>query len=637
MKICVVGSGISGLAAAHYLTDHPGHSVTVLEAASQFGGRANVTPDGEHGPRIFLADYHYLLGLLREIPAGGRSVRDALRKCRRFAGRSDGTWVEIDHIHAFLARTRGLSARDRFSIAKSDWHAKLVARRNAQSSNIFGLIWNRSDASPYRAMASSRRETRSYALPGSTEEFLLDPWIAFLRSRGVQLRSGCRVKLVRPRIDDVQIVTNSGQEQFDAVIFTGFVHDAYDLLDRSGIARPLDCRRHTHRKAFTIDLDPREKVLASGDVQIYAGAGITTVVQPDENRCVTLAAIPRSTGNEFVLEHVRGQLELAHEPRRVRTRTNWLPGEAVFTGEYVDPLRIEQPLQHRVYFAGSYTDNSYPLDSAEGACRSAYYAVARLAKDHDGVTLRSGLGLPSAVQVRRASPSPRAHPNAPAHTRLDSALRAMVSQAAVRLVPLVSDVVFEEMSGCSWPLAQAAVYVANHRSVFDVLAGVLAFRHLRVSPRLVVARKYFDKGVSAKILYAIGALPALRGSDATVNAGIAAIRAGDSVAIMPEGRITAVDDVPGAGYGRGAAMMAIETGAPIVPIGSSGTHLVWKNSRPWPLVNRDRPRVTIVIGRPIDPTGLSCQELTDRIRQAVCELEVHAERGVPAGPHVATA
>lgn len=635
MNICVVGSGISGLAVAHYLTDHPGHSVTILEAAVQFGGRANVTPDGEHGTRIFLADYHYLLGLLREIPVGARSVLDILRECRRFAGRRDETWVEIDYASTSMARTPGLSARDKFSIVKSNWHALLVGRRSARSNNIFGSIWNLSAASPHRAMASSRREVRSYALPGSTNEFLLDPWIAFLRSRGVRLRSGCPVELVRPRKDDVQVVTNSGQERFDAVIFTGFVHDAYDLLDRSGIARPLDCRRHAHCKAFTIDLDPREKVLASGDVQIYTGAGITTVVQPGENRCVTLAASARSTGNEFILEHVRGQLKLAYEPRRVRTRTNLSPGEAVYVGEYVDPLRIEQPLRHRVYFAGSYTDNSYPLDSAEGACRSAYYAVARLAKDHDGVTLRSGLGLPPAVQVRRGSPL-RAHPNAPAHTSLDTALRAIATQVAARLAPLVSDVVFEDVSRCSWPLPRAAVYVANHRSLFDVLAGTLAFRHLRVSPRLVVARKYFDKGVFAKILYATGALPALRGSDATVNAGIAAIRAGDSVAIMPEGRITTSGEAQRGEYGRGAAMMAIETGAPIVPLGASGTHLIWKNSRPWPLVNRSRPRVTIVVGRPIDPAGLSCQELTDRIRQAVRELELHAERGVPAGPHVAT-
>jgi 1-acyl-sn-glycerol-3-phosphate acyltransferase len=632
MRICIVGSGISGLSAAHYLTDYPGNSVTVLEGAHQFGGRADVTVDGEHCTRLFLPDYYYLLSLFREIPGVHGSVLDSLRRCRRFASRSDGAWVEIDHIYAFLARTRGLSVRDKISIAKSNLQAILVARQSTQSTNVFGSIWNWSAGSLFRAMASSKRERTSYALPGATDRCLIDPWIAFLRSRGAEFRSGSRVELISPESGGVRIVTAAGQESFDAVIFTGFAHDAYALLDRSGIARPLDCRRHTHCKAFTIDLDPREKVLESDDVRIYAGAGITTVVQPAEKRCVTLAAFPRSTGTEFILDHVRGQLSLRHEPLRVRTRTNLSEGEAVFVGEYVDPLRLEESLEQRVYFAGSYTENSYPLDSGEGACRSAFHAVERLAKDH-GAVLRSSLGLPPVGRSPHATTKARrTHPNAPTHDRVDKALRVAATQAAAKLALLVADVVVEDISGCSWPLSHAAVYVANHRSIFDVPAGALAFRHLRVSPRLVVARKYFEKGAFGKILIATGALPALRGSDATVNAGIAAIRAGDSVGIMPEGRITASEDAVAAEYGRGAAMIAIATGVPVVPIGANGTHLVWPGTRPWPLVARNRPRVTIAVGRPIEPAGLTCHELTDRIRSAIRELEACAGQALSAEP-----
>jgi 1-acyl-sn-glycerol-3-phosphate acyltransferase/glycine/D-amino acid oxidase-like deaminating enzyme len=635
MRICVVGSGISGLSAAHYLTDYGSHSVTVLEATDRFGGRANVTPDGEHCTRLFLADYHYLLGLLREIPAAAGSVLDSLRKCRRFASRSDGKWVEIDHIYAYFARTPGLSAGDKLAIARSNWQALLVARRSIQSSNVFGSIWNWSAASLYRAVTSSRREATTYALPGATDRCLVDPWVSFLRSRGVELRSGSRVELISPEISGVRIVTAAGQERFDAVIFTGFAHEAYALLDRSGIARPLDCRRHTHCRAFTIDLDPREAVLSTSDTQVYAGAGITTVVQPEENRCVTLAAFPRSTRTKFILDQVRDQLNLAHQPLRVRIRPNLSPGEAVFVGEYVDPRGLEESLRRRVYFAGSYTDNSYPLDSAEGACRSAFYAVTRLAREHIGVALRPVLGLPPAARARDRVA--RAHPNTPTSRRFDRVLRTMATKAAATLAPLAADIAFEDMSGCSWPLPKAAVYVANHRSIFDVPAGALAFRYLGVSPRLVIASKYFEKGLSGRILHATGALPALRGSDATVHAGIAAIYAGEPVAIMPEGRITKVEDALAAEYGRGAAMIAIETGVPIVPIGASGTHLVWEGTRPWPLLNRKRPRVTITIGTPIDPAGHSCQELTDRIRDAIRELEANVDDVVPVESYVASA
>ena len=94
---------------------------------------------------------------------------------------------------------------------------------------------------------------------------------------------------------------------------------------------------------------------------------------------MTLAAFPRSTENDFVLDQVRNQLDLRHPPLRVRTRDNLSRSEAVFVGEYVDPRRIEESFGGRVYFAGSYTDNSYPLDSGEGACRSAFLAAGRLA------------------------------------------------------------------------------------------------------------------------------------------------------------------------------------------------------------------------------------------------------------------
>jgi 1-acyl-sn-glycerol-3-phosphate acyltransferase len=202
---------------------------------------------------------------------------------------------------------------------------------------------------------------------------------------------------------------------------------------------------------------------------------------------------------------------------------------------------------------------------------------------------------------------------------------------------LIADVVFEDLSGCSWPLPYPAVYVANHRSIFDVPAGALAFRYLQASPRLVVARKYFEKGAFGKILHATGAIPAFRGSEATVNAGVAAIRAGDSVAIMPEGKITGIEDAVAAEYGRGAAMIAIKTGAPIVPIGGNGTQLVWEKLRPWPLASRNRPRVTIAVGAPIDSSGQYCQELTNRIRAAIRELEVLAGPPVAVKPYVATA
>jgi glycine/D-amino acid oxidase-like deaminating enzyme len=629
VKVCVVGSGISGLAAAHYLSDSPEVRVTVLEADDHYGGRANVTSEGEHCTRLFLADYHHLLALFREIPGVGGTVLDSLRRCRRFAGRSEGNWVEIDHIYAFFARSQGLSIRDKVHIARANWQAMLVARQSIRSTNVFGSIWNWSVAALVRAVVSSRRERITYAFPGDTGEYLTEPWLNFLGARGVESRKNTRVESVTPVGAGVHVTTSTGTEWFDAVLFTGFVHDAYGLLDRSGLPRPLDCRTHTHCKAFTIDLDHRESILSANGVRIYAGEGVTTVLQPAARRCVTLAAFPRSTEDEDVLDQVRGQLGLEHSPVRVRTRTNLSPSEAVFVGEYVDPTLLERPLRSRMYFAGSYTSNSYPLDSGEGACRSAYEAVGRIAADHEPIRRRSGLGLPKATLSHPPAVAER-HANAPAHPRVDRALRSVATWAAGVFAPLVARIEFDDRSGCSWPLDGPAVYVANHRSIFDVPAGVLAFRQLRVSPRLVVARKYFEWGPMRKVLHATGALAALRDSDATINAGVAAVEAGESVAIMPEGRITAPADADTSQHGRGAALMALRAGVPVVPIVACGTQLVWEGNRPWPLARRRRPLVTITVGTPISPIGHSAQSLTALVRDTLWAMESGTPTPAPA-------
>lgn len=652
MKICIVGAGLSGLAAAHYLSDDPSCSITVLEAGEQCGGRANVTADGEHCTRLFLPDYQYMLQLLGEVPApGGGTVRDTLEASRRFAQVRNGRWLEIDHIYAFLSTTPGLTLRDKWDISKANRESLLVAKKAQKqarralgrrgdhgaeaargtgaedSLNVFAPVWNWSPTALVRAVGSARSSGTTYALPGATDCHLIDPWVAYLRSRGVELRTDARVESLRLDGDGVELRTATGTERCDVALITAFAGDAYALLDRSGIPRPLDHRGHTHCKCFTVDLDPREAIVQDTGTRIYSHGGMTTVVQPREHRCVTLATFTASTEQGTILEDLRRHLALAHPPVRVRCRTNLDPGEAVFVGTYVDPVELAAPLAPRVHFAGSYTANSYAVDSGEGACRSAYNAVGRIAAAH-AVRIRPNHGLPSPEYGGDApDPTPRPHPNAHPRPRRARRLWDVFCGASALVARGVAELTFLDRSGAAWPLGEPAVYVANHRSIFDVPAGLLTFRHLEVFPRLVVATKYFD-GPGVGGLRAIGAMPALRGSDATVTGAVAAVLHGESVAFMVEGRITSRAEAETAAHGRGAAATAARTGAPIVPIGSWGTGEVWSGSRPWPLVRRRRARVTIAIGEPIRPGGLSMDELELRIRESLRELELVAGRDV---------
>lgn len=350
-----------------------------------------------------------------------------------------------------------------------------------------------------------------------------------------------------------------------------FADDAYHLLKRSGLPRPLDHRTHTHLKSFTIGLDARELVLADAGSRIFASSGITTIVQPGESRCVCMAAYPRSTDREFVLSVVREQLSLLHEPSYVLERDNLEPGEAVFVGDYVDPTVLAAPLGTRVQFAGSCMDNSYPVDSAEGACRSAYNAVARLSRHHPAVSVRpqpSQGGPPTRSRLFTSTSRPRAHPNAPANPSMSARLWR-IAQGMSRAVLWLTARVRIETGDTDWPLDRPAVYVATHRSLLDAPLGLTVFRRLAIQPRPVAAAQYFNHPLGC-LLRGAGALVAVRRSDATINAAAAALAGGDSVAFMVEGRLVMRRDVLAARHGRGAVETALRAGAPIILIATAG-------------------------------------------------------------------
>lgn len=625
-RICIIGCGISGMAAAHHLSGVAGTRITILEAHEQLGGRANITEDGEHCTRLFLEDYDHARSLLDQVPGrGGGSVWSSLRAAHRFARTRSGRWIEIDHIYAFVSGTEGLTARDRLSISRANRQSLLAAKQpGSGSTNRFGSVWNWTPPSLLRALLTVRRvgTGSAYAFPGDTDSHLTVPWVDFLRGRGVEVRGGTPVQSLKIGNEGVVVATSAGEEVFDIVLVTAFATDAYALLDRSSIPRFLDHRTHTHCRCFTLELDPREPVLQQSEVQIYAHAGVTTVVQPEARRSVSLAAFPRSTEFDHILSVIQDQLRLRYEPISISDRDNLQPGEAVFIGKYVDPVLLERFLGSRIYFAGSYTSNSYPLDSAEGACRSAAHAVGRITKDRPDLGFELDVSLPSPAPEPAATDQ-RTHPNSPPDRKAARTIWRVACTASRIMSRPVAELRFVRTGTSSWPPGSPAVYVANHRSIFDVLAGLLTFEHLGVTPRLVVKRDYFD-GPLGLFLRAIGALPALRGSDATITAAIAAIEAGDSVAFMVEGRLVPPERASEAPYGRGATEVAARTGVPIVPIAGRGTKKVWAGSRPWPLFRRRKVPVTITIGEPV--FGRDRQDLEDIVRDRILELEATGTR-----------
>jgi 1-acyl-sn-glycerol-3-phosphate acyltransferase len=154
------------------------------------------------------------------------------------------------------------------------------------------------------------------------------------------------------------------------------------------------------------------------------------------------------------------------------------------------------------------------------------------------------------------------------------------------------------------------ILAANHRSFLDpFIVGACVFR-----PVYFVAKKeLFDKRWQGWLLNRLGAFPVKRGQsdEESMQTALALLARGEAVVIFPEG--TRHREGPLHEPRRGVGRLALESGAPVVPIAITGTE---KARRGW----RIRPvKVSIRCGRPLryprmaDPSPELAAEVTARI------------------------
>ncbi|HEU0304731.1 MAG TPA: lysophospholipid acyltransferase family protein [Gaiellaceae bacterium] len=164
------------------------------------------------------------------------------------------------------------------------------------------------------------------------------------------------------------------------------------------------------------------------------------------------------------------------------------------------------------------------------------------------------------------------------------------------------------------PETGPCILAANHVSVMDgFFLGIAVTRQVRFMAKAELHRVPIVK----QILEAAGAFPVERGADAgrAIAAGVALLECGACIGVFPEG--TSLPDQK-RGYKRGAARLALATGAPLIPVALVGTELTLE-----PRTHRIRlPRVHIVIGEPLvvarqEPTEAAATELTRRLQAAI--------------------
>ena len=157
------------------------------------------------------------------------------------------------------------------------------------------------------------------------------------------------------------------------------------------------------------------------------------------------------------------------------------------------------------------------------------------------------------------------------------------------------------------PASGPVILAANHASVWDpFILGVATPREIHYMAKA----ELFRSRPLAAVMRSLNAFPVERGGgDHAAMSEAGRLLAGGAVlGILPQGTSKPERQI---GWHRGAARLALASGAPLVPVRLSGT-------RPLPLPTRIR----IDVGEPIAvevsrPTIAAAKSLTEQVEQAV--------------------
>ena len=171
------------------------------------------------------------------------------------------------------------------------------------------------------------------------------------------------------------------------------------------------------------------------------------------------------------------------------------------------------------------------------------------------------------------------------------------------------------------PEGRPVLFAANHRSYLDVAVSSAVFSHFQLTCRFQVQARMFDVPVIGRWLHNLGCIPTnTETKEQSEATSVAALLAGHTVAVMPEGRLVPpAERVGGVGVGRpGLSRIAQRAGALTIPVACSGSDRVWPRGRPLPKTGLfGHETVRVRFGAPMDLTGDDHQENVDAVMESI--------------------
>jgi 1-acyl-sn-glycerol-3-phosphate acyltransferase len=171
------------------------------------------------------------------------------------------------------------------------------------------------------------------------------------------------------------------------------------------------------------------------------------------------------------------------------------------------------------------------------------------------------------------------------------------------------------------PAHGPVVVAANHSSFLDFMfVGLAAVERGRLV-RFMAKESVFRSRLSGPLMRGMAHLPVDRAhGELAARQAYRALQSGEVVGVYPEatiGRAFVVKDVED--FRRGAAYLALATGAPLVPVAHWGIHRIFTVDGRWSL--RRGTAVEVVVGAPLVPLpGETAEALTRRLHDRLAGM-----------------